>query len=69
MNSKQIKEQSDFSIIFDEVEKYNCRDPKYRENVISEESFQENESIKAFGEICNEIGSHDNTPFIYATFA
>lgn len=69
MDSKRIKEHSSFSIIFDEIEKYNCKDPKYKDNVIAEDRLQENEAIRAFGEICNEIGSHEKPPFIYATFS
>jgi len=59
----------DFSIIFKEIEKFQQRDSSINDNIVKEEDIQQDESIRAFGEICREINSTENNSAVFMTFS
>ncbi|MCD6565122.1 MAG: hypothetical protein J7K53_04185 [Bacteroidales bacterium] len=59
----------DFSIIFKEVEKFHQKDSSINDNIVNEEDLQQDESIRAFGEICREINSIENNSTVFMTFS
>jgi len=59
----------DFSIIFKEIEKFHEENPSFINNLVNEEDLKHDETIRAFGEICQEINSAGNTPLVYMTFS
>ncbi|MCX6233112.1 MAG: hypothetical protein NT175_00085 [Bacteroidetes bacterium] len=64
------KENSrDFSIIFIEVEKFHQKDTSINDNLVNEEDLQQDESIRAFGEICREINSIESNSTVFMTFS
>lgn len=69
MKNTKRENSSDFSIIFNEIEKFNFENPTFVNNLLNEEELQRDESIRAFGEICQEIYSAGNQPTVYMTFS
>jgi hypothetical protein len=61
-------DNNDFSIIFKEIEKFHVENPSYNENGINEEDLMNDETIRAFSNICREINSDGNEPTICLTF-
>ncbi len=59
----------DFSIIFEEIEKIHEENPSLIKSLVNEDDLQQNETIRAFGDICQEINSSDNSHNVYMTFA
>ena len=59
----------DFSIIFKEVEKFHQKDSSINDNIVNEEDLQQDESIRAFGEICREINSIESNSAVFMTFS
>ncbi len=43
--------------------------PSYINNLVNEEDLKHDETIRAFGEICQEINSAGNAPIVYMTFS
>lgn len=68
MNTQENNKR-DFSIIFDEIEKYNKKDSLIKDNIINDDELQQDESIRAFGEICREINSSETNSAIFMTFS
>ena len=68
---KPIKKENnrDFSIIFKEVEKFHQKDSSINDNIVNEEDLQQDESIRAFGEICREINSIESNSAVFMTFS
>jgi hypothetical protein len=69
MDSIKKQTGNDFSIIFDEIEKFHDENPSYKFNFISEEDMNHDKSIREFTNICQEINSSPNTSVIYTTFS
>lgn len=65
----QEKSKKDFSIIFEKIESYSRKDSSIEDNIISSDILQEDESIRAFSEICRKINSNENNPTIFTTFS
>jgi hypothetical protein len=68
---KLIKNETnnDFSIIFEEIEKYNNENPSFINNLISDEDLQNEKAIREFSDICQEINLASNIPVVYMTFS
>jgi hypothetical protein len=69
MEPNKTENKKDFSIIFEEIEKYHKENPSFINNFASEEDLRQDESIRAFSEICQEINSVSSTPNVYLTFS
>lgn len=67
--NKAEKNKKDFSIIFQEIEKYHMSDASIQDNLLKEEDLEQDESIRAFGEICREISSEESTSLVFLTFS
>jgi len=67
--STQENNNRDFSIIFIEIEKYNQKDSSIKDNIINDDELQQDESIRAFGEICREINSNESNSTVFMTFS
>jgi hypothetical protein len=65
----QENNNRNFSIIFDEIEKFNQKDSSIRDNIINEDELQQDESIRTFGEICREINSNESNSTVFMTFS
>lgn len=65
----QENSNRDFSIIFEEIEKFSQKDSSIRDNIISEDVLQQDESIRAFSEICREINSNESNSTVFMTFS
>ena len=65
---KNIK-NNDFSIIFNEVEKYHQKDSSIQDNLVREDDLKLDESIREFGNICNEINSIESNTTVFLTFS
>ncbi|MBU0765787.1 MAG: hypothetical protein KJ607_13240 [Bacteroidetes bacterium] len=67
----KTKENSnrDFSIIFEEIEKYNQKDSSIKDNIVNDEELQQDESIRVFGEICRKISSNESNSTVFTTFS
>jgi hypothetical protein len=65
----QENSNRDFSIIFEEIEKFSQKDSSIRDNIISEDVLQQDESIRAFSEICREINSNESNSAVFMTFS
>ena len=63
------KSNNDFSIIFNEIEKFYEENPSFKKDLVNEEDLQNEETIRTFGEICQEINSAGNSPVVYMTFS
>lgn len=59
----------DFSIIFNEIEKFHEKDSSILNNLSKDEDITEDESIRKFGEICREISSNDCSTTVFLTFS
>jgi hypothetical protein len=59
----------DFSIIFKEIEDFNMTDTSIVTNLVNEEERQQDESIRAFGEICRELNEIENNSTVFLTFS
>lgn len=60
---------SDFSLIFNEVEKFHQKDSSILENLVTEDELKIDESIREFGKICNEINSNESNTTVFLTFS
>ena len=69
MKSEKKESSKDFSIIFKEIEKFHEENPSFIKNIVKEEDLQNEESIRAFSEICKEINSEGNNSVVYMTFS
>lgn len=65
----QDNNNRDFSIIFEEIERFNQKNTSIRDNFINEDELQQDESIRAFGEICREINSIGSNSAVFLTFS
>lgn len=65
----QENNNRDFSIIFEEIEKFNQKDSSIKDNIIAEDVLQQDESIRAFSEICREINSNESNSTVFMTFS
>jgi len=68
MKSQENKNR-DFSIIFEEIEKFSQEDSSISDNIISEDALQQDESIRAFSEICREINTEESNSIVFMTFS
>jgi hypothetical protein len=67
---KTVKDKrSDFSIIFNEVDKFKSENPLFVYNLLSESDIQQDENIREFSEICQQINSSENTQYSFVTFS
>jgi len=69
MNTINQQSADDFSIIFKEVEEYKNENPYFLENLVPDDIFDHDESIRAFGEICKEINAIGNNQTVFMTFS
>jgi hypothetical protein len=69
MKPQKKENKRDFSIVFKEMENFNQRDSSVKDNIVSEEALQQDETIRAFGEICKEINSIENSSAVFLTFS
>lgn len=69
METQKNDIKSDFSIIFKEIENFHQKDSSIRDNLLKEEDLQEDESIRAFGEIYREINSEESVSPVFLTFS
>jgi len=65
----QENNNRDFSIIFEEIEKFSQKDSSIKDNIITEDVLQQDESIRAFSEICREINSNESNSTVFMTFS
>ncbi|HNY62652.1 MAG TPA: hypothetical protein PLB61_00890 [Bacteroidales bacterium] len=65
----QENNNRDFSIVFEEVEKYNLKDSSIKDNIVSDDLLEQDETIRAFIEICKEINTSENNSTIFMTFS
>ena len=64
------KENKDFSILFKEIEKYKDENPFYIRDIQNVEELQNDEQIREFSEICQQITSSANKEnIVYLTFS
>ncbi len=68
MKMKKENSNRDFSIVFNEIEKYNIEDSSITENLVNEELLIQDESIREFSDICNEISTTSKDSSIFMTF-
>lgn len=59
----------DFSLVFNEINKFHAENPSFRDNYISLEDLHHNEIIKEFTDICREINDIGTNPIVYLTFS
>jgi hypothetical protein len=59
----------DFSIIFNEIEKFHIETPSFIDNGIKEEDLKNDETIREFTDICREINNTELNPVVYLTFS
>ena len=59
----------DFSIIFNEIDKFKEQNPSFVYSLMSESDLQQDENIREFSEICRQINSCDNPQLSFATFS
>ena len=59
----------DFSIVFNEIEKFNLENPSFNDNGINEEDLKNDETIREFTDICREINNTEANPLVYLTFS
>jgi hypothetical protein len=69
MKSEKEVSGNDFSIIFKEIEKFHEENPTYFGNLLTEEDIQNDNTIREFREICQEISSSSESPAVYMTFS
>lgn len=69
MKTAKNKINSDFSLIFNEVEKFHKKDSSILENLVTEDELKIDESIREFGKICNEINWDENNTTVFLTFS
>jgi hypothetical protein len=60
--------KNDFSIIFEEIERFHNENPSFADNGINDEDLHNDETIRAFSDICREISTVENNPVQYLTF-
>lgn len=65
----QENSNRDFSIIFEEIEKFSQKDSSIIDNIINDDLLQQDESIRAFSEICREINSNESNSTVFMTFS
>ena len=65
----QENNNRDFSIIFEEIEKFSQKDSSIKDNIITEDVLQQDESIRALSEICREINSNESNSTVFMTFS
>jgi hypothetical protein len=61
--------ERDFSIVFNEIEKFHIDNPSFNENGINEEDIKNDEIIREFSDICREINNTETNPAVYLTFS
>ena len=61
--------KTDFSLVFNEIEKFHSENPSFKDNFIPCEDLQHNEIIKEFTDICREINNIGQNPIVYVTFS
>ena len=59
----------DFSIIFNEIEKFHIENPSFNDNGINEEDLKNDATIREFTDICREINNTEPNPVVYLTFS
>jgi hypothetical protein len=59
----------DFSIVFNEIEKFYIENPSFNDNGINEEDIKNDETIREFTDICREINNTETNPIVYLTFS
>ena len=59
----------DFSMVFNEIDKFNLKDPTIKDNLVNDDILQMDESIRVFSEICREINSAENNSTVFLTFS
>ena len=69
METLNNDQRKDFSIIFNEIEKFHEKDSSILNNLSKEEDLAQDESIRKFGEICREISSNDCSTAVFLTFS
>lgn len=69
MDSISNKNRNDFSIIFDEIDKFHIENPSFKLSYISDEDVANEDSIREFSNICEEINNLTNSPGIFMTFS
>lgn len=62
-------DKRDFSIVFNEIEKFHIENPSFNENGINEEDLKNDETIREFTDICREINNNETNPTVYLTFS
>ena len=67
---KTLREKgSDFSVIFNEIEKFKKENPSFVYSLLSEDDLQQDENIREFSEICQQINSCENPQYSFVTFS
>jgi len=69
MEPQKKENNRDFLIIFKEMENFNQEDPSVKNNMVSDEDLKQDETIRAFGEICKEINMVENSSAVFLTFS
>jgi hypothetical protein len=67
---KSVKtSKSDFSIIFEEMEKYRSGNPSNYEYDLNEDDLKNDCDIREFSEICRQINIGDSNSIVFLTFS
>jgi hypothetical protein len=69
MEPKANNSKKDFSIIFEEIEKFHLENPSFNDNGISEEDLKNDVTIREFTEICRQINDSETDSTVYLTFS
>jgi len=69
MDPKDRNMNHKFSIIFEELNKLTTEKSSSEEYLISEDELQENDSIREFSEICQELNSSNEEKDVYLVFS
>jgi hypothetical protein len=69
MEPKTNNSKKDFSIIFEEIEKFHLENPSFNENGINEEDLINDVTIREFTDICRQINDSGSDSAVYLTFS
>ena len=69
MEPKTNNSKKDFSIIFEEIEKFHLENPSFNDNGINEEDLKNDVTIREFTEICRQIKDSETDSTVYLTFS
>lgn len=69
MEPKTNNLKKDFSVIFEEIEKFHVENPSFNDNGVSEEDIKNDVIIREFTEICRQINDSEPDSTVYLTFS